>query len=234
MRNQKDTTPTIGWMSVGHVRDSVLAAAALAELNDDPQAVGAWTRRHLTRCAQCQARVRELRAVLAGDRAMAIETADATWTDARLADQRDAIIARLAQKVERGHARILAFPTPPAGAAAQSRRDRPAVRWLAAAAAAGLLVGVSAGQVILPAHRQWSSVPRISATRSFTPISVVSPSGPNGTNGTKLDRVAPGTDEAFLSEMEIALNRRRIPALRALDDLTPRNAELVKARNNRK
>jgi hypothetical protein len=97
------------------------------------------------------------------------------------------------------------------------------VRWLAAAAAAGLFVGMLTGQRLQPmfgaplfgrghetSSRLGSRVPVWN-----TPAWNTSASGESETRGPHAH------DEVFLSEMETAVNNRGAAQLRALDDLTP-------------
>jgi hypothetical protein len=208
-----------------HLREHQLAGAALQLLNGEAPALKASAESHLLRCERCAARLEELREVLAGERGAAADAVDALFAEERLKEQRQSILDRLERRQK--SARVLHFPaiTEPV-----NRRDRPAMRWVAAAAAAGLFVGLAASPVVFPdvqrfprssaANRSWSS-----GAKWWVPSSVTAKPGTS--------RITPETDELFLSEMESALNKRRIAPLKALDDLTPRTHDLVNGRRRR-
>lgn len=222
--------------SWGHVREHVLASAAVQVLNGEPPALKASTQAHLEHCAHCAARLEALRAVLAGERQDGIEAADAAFPETRLRAQRRAILDRLARA--RAGARVLAFPINGSLPTLWTvRRDRPAMRWLAAAASVGLLVGLGAGQVVSFAP-QFRFRPGVTQTaRALKPTlwlhsgaAAVTPAATSGIVTPAIEQLSPGDEEAFLSEMETALNSRRIKALRALDDLTPRSNDTPRRR----
>jgi hypothetical protein len=196
------------WM---HLREYVLAGAALQLQNGDVLSLTPSARAHLADCPRCAARLDELQLVLAGERHAAVDAADAVFSDDTLDAQRDAIMTRLIRR--HAGARVLMFPS---AIVRLPRRDRPAMRWISGTVAAGLLVGVATGQAlythdVLLQHqaphrlaRQW-------------PNRWVAETGPDA---PRLDHSP--TDETFLSELESALANRRNPALRALDEMTPR------------
>ena len=176
------------------------ATLGLTVLDDT---VAVKTSAHLASCGRCR-RERDRIAVMLDDaRAGAADAADAAFSDADLARQRQAILQRVARSG--GVARVLRFPhgaddrTPPVHHA-----DR---RWLIAAAAAGLLLGVAAGQLphALTAPRRAATVATVA--RAIAPVP--SPAA---------DRRA---DDALLSEVDAALARHTRPELEALDALTP-------------
>lgn len=130
--------------------------------------------------------------------------ADVVFTDERLARQRTSILRRIDEETRPGQ--IIVFPhTQPSRAAL---RARPGMRWIAGAAAAGLLIGVVAGHFVhdlegggedrrSPAVASGVAAPRLQA--GSTAIS----------------------EEEFLGRLEIALETTGGSALRPLDDLTP-------------
>jgi hypothetical protein len=86
-------------------------------------------------------------------------------------------------------------------------------RWIAAAAAAGLIVGVGLGQLM-------------DLRRPFAPpappmAQVSAPIAPLGAE-LRFQTVSATRDEAFLSELDASLSRAGVPELRALDAFTPR------------
>lgn len=174
-------------------------------------------RQHLHGCETCTWRYTELVAPLAQLRADAASEADEIFTPARLEAQRTAIRRGLSEGGRAPH--VIPFPARPARVD-RAVMARPMFRWIAAAAAAGLLVGVSAGR-FMPARGGW--------TRTAAPLVASSPVRPLADAprpAAALYRPA-GSDEALLSEVEAAVSRHRIEALSALDDLTPHAREAV-------
>lgn len=180
-----------------HVDDTTLRLLAL-----DPGAVTGPVASHLRDCRRCQARAADATRQLDGARTDAHAEADAAFSGADLDRQRRSILARIA----RGHrsARVLPFPGHEP-VAAPHRADR---RWLAAAAAAGLVLGALAGQLphlVAPeSATARATVPAVVATRADTrPL-----------------------EDTLLSEVEEALDTGARPELRALDALTPVHYEI--------
>ena len=141
--------------------------------------------------------------------------ADVEFSDERLARQQARIFQRIEQDGRPG--RLIAFPAgqpqPPA-----LGRSRPASRWVAAAAVAGLVVGLLTGQ-LLPVGQFSSPAPRA----AFSAI-VSSPSEPS----VELRAVSTTlSDDEFLGEVEAA-GSLGPPALRALDAATPRVWEVAR------
>ena len=182
-------------------------------------------RQHLHGCEACTWRYTELSAPLERLRQDAAGEADEVFTPARLDAQRATILARLGESAT--SSRVIPFPT----AAARLDRSvvgRPLVRWVAAAAAAGILVGVMGGRFFETGDGPPVSVPRVARTGIATlPGSEVVSDSP--TVMAAVER-----DEAFMSEIEQAVFSHRISALSALDELTPRvRQEAVLARSVR-
>jgi len=204
-----------------HLREPLLASAALQTLNGEGPFLEASSQAHLAGCARCTARLDALRAAMADQRDTIVEAADAAFSDTRLRAQRTSILDRLAR--DRASARVLRFPAADTWAArGWIRRDRPAMRWLAGAAAAGLLVGLGAGQIVFTG-RQLHLIPSASSARAWTPSRWLGQATATMPDATMIERVSPAAEEQFLSEMELAINRRRNAALRALStDLAPR------------
>jgi hypothetical protein len=178
-------------------------------------------RQHVHGCETCTWRYTELTAPLERLRADAASEADELFTPARLDAQRTAIRERL--ELGARASRVIPFP------ASRPTLDRaviarPMVRWVAAAAAAGLLVGVSAGRFIT-GRTLGAPVPPASAS-SARPL-------PAAPRPATYEPDSAGSDEAFLVEVEAAVSRQRIAALSALDDLTPHAREGVMARASR-
>ena len=202
-----------------HLAPEVLDLLALARVNGDaldstdqtqPSAEAA----HLAACPRCADALDTRVAEIAASRESVDALVDETFTDAALDEQRRAILEQLAMRRDNG--RVLAFPPRQPSAA---RRDRPAFRWLAAAAAAGLFVGMLAGQRIHPLVGSTLFGPgHETAARFGNRVQAWTPEPVATTD----PRLVSTHDELFLSEMETTLNNRGALQLRALDDLTPK------------
>lgn len=180
-----------------HLDDATLRALAL-----DAEGAAAETTAHLAACGRCQAAADAARRTLDSARADADAAVDAVFSAADLERQRRSVLAR----VMRGHrsARVLAFPGPDPGVA-RPHADR---RWLAAAAAAGLVLGALAGQV---PHLRTAATPAETAPASSA-VTARAETHP--------------FDDTLLSEVEAALAPGTRPELRALDALTPVHYEI--------
>jgi hypothetical protein len=197
-----------------HVREHVLANAAIQLMNGESPELTPSAQAHLERCDACAARLGELRDIMSTEREDAIAAADEAFPESRLREQRVSILARLEQAT--AGSRVLHFPTFPATRSWMTQRNRPAMRWLAGAAAAGLLVGLGAGQAVFTGHQlrfHSTATPSTSANRAPASWRTAGTA-----DAPHIERLAPGSEEAFLSDMELVLNKRRNAALRALDE----------------
>lgn len=164
---------------------------------------------HLADCPACEERRARLAGLIEEVRDVAAAQADAYFTPDRLARQRAHVLERLEHEAR--HGRVISFPA--AQTHAPAHRARPGMRWIAGAAAAGLLIGFVAEHV---AHR----VPG----RPSQPAVMAAVDSATGT----LQLVAvPLTEEEFLGRMELAVEGTAGSALRPLDDLTPRVWEVA-------
>jgi hypothetical protein len=137
---------------------SILNRLSAARHLDDGTLAEIWTEAttsgqpvshaHLSMCAQCRSRYAAFTGWLDRVRTDATTEADEAFPPERLASQQAHIFRRL-EALERP-ARVIAFP----------RFHRPvtsgqgnAQRWVAAAAAAGLVIGLAAGQFVDIRHR---------------------------------------------------------------------------------
>ena len=166
--------------------------------------------RHLAHCPGCRERCAELTMLLGEVTDVAAAEADAQFPAERLARQQARIIQRIEQDGRPG--RLISFP------AGQPHvpllvRSRPASRWVAAAAVAGLVVGLVTGQ-LLPVGQTASPAPRMVANESGAGIALRAVS-------TSL------SDDEFLGQVEAA-GSAGPAALRPLDDMTPRAWEVVR------
>lgn len=198
---------------------------------------------HLTDCDDCGARYAELTDFMEGLSTEAAAESDAVFTPERLRAQRLHISRRLEHV---GHpARVITFPGRAEGQHFGPSAGRPARRWIAAAAAAGLFIGVAAG-LFLDRETGRGSARRQLAIARQTMLS--SPDGRldgdriernrselnrielNRNELSRIEIVRPDpfdSDQAFLSEIELAGERPRILELTAVDALTPHVREVT-------
>jgi hypothetical protein len=178
---------------------------------------GARDESHVQGCVQCRARYDAFADWLSDARGEAIGEADDIFSADRLAAQQAQILRRL-ETLGRP-ARVIAFPRF-SGSAALDRRGPQ--RWIAAAAAAGLIVGLGAGE-LLDIRRSMRG--GVGAQRTGQ---VLSPVG-QAARGA-LQPVALSSDDAFLYDVDATSTSPRVEALQALDALTPRVRDVDQAR----
>lgn len=198
---------------IHHLQEERLFDCYLAERSGeriDPPAA-----EHLTDCAGCAARYTDLAAFMDGLRASGEAEADAIFTPERLRVQQQQIAARLAHVGPA--ARILRFPRRQT-AGADHRVQRVATRWIAAAAAAGMFVGIGTAFFL-------ESGVHNRITRS---AAISRPAHMNAA-GARLSPSDPA-DDRFLSELEVALDRPRTRELMPFDQLTPHVREVSNVR----
>lgn len=203
---------------------SILDRLRLSHHLDDAAFAAIWSERslsgsqpshpHLHVCPSCRSRFAAFSGWLEDLRDEARAEADDAFPAERLAAQHAQIFRRL-EAAERP-ARVIVFPKFSQPLASRSSL---ASRWVAAAAAAGLIVGVGVGQLMdrRPALSQPPAVaqarlsePRLPADRPDPSVRTVNTSA---------------RDEAFLSDLDASLSRPAVPELRALDEFTPRAGE---------
>lgn len=167
---------------------------------------------HLADCVDCRGRYVELSRFMDGLR----DDADSETDDLFPADWRDAQRQTILRRVENlGHAaRVITFPgrlvAPHLPKGARLRVSP----WAAATAAASLFLGVAVGMF----YDQPTAPSTVAVVRSAQPSAVQATAG--------LAPVALDTD-AFLSELERALNGPQTPELQSLDVLTPHVREIA-------
>lgn len=167
---------------------------------------------HLAACTQCRVRMEAFTAWMEDVRLEGVSEADEAFPAERLAAQHAHIFRRI-EAAERP-ARVIAFPSfshPMSSGTSHARR------WIAAAAAAGLIVGVGVGQLMdlrrsITGGSSSAQFSAIDPPRSDRPVSRVQP-----ISATVNDR-----DAAFMADVDASLSRNSLAELRALDAITPR------------
>jgi hypothetical protein len=205
-----------------HPREAQLFAHYIADRHGE--APDPPTAEHLIECASCGGRYAAIARLLDAVRHEAESDADAVFTPERLLAQQQHIARRI-EWVGRA-ARVINFPHPAGRTADMPAAPQTRPRWIAAAAAAGLFIGVALGA----AYRAPWSAPLSVQTRGVRAY-VPSPSllAALGTAGSpEMTDVA--ADDAFLSELEFALERPRSHELLAFDALTPHVREVREVR----
>jgi anti-sigma factor RsiW len=198
-----------------HLHDNQIFECYVAErgseLLDPPLA------EHLSDCQSCGARYAELARFMDALRAEADAETDAMFPAERLqAQQRD--IARRIESVARP-ARVISFPGQVMQRTMAATSSRTAPRWAAAAAAAGLFIGIALGaswESRGPARQ--TTVHEATETRASRLTAAAGTRSALTTDGA--------ADDAFLSELEFALDRPRTRELVAFDAFTPHVREI--------
>jgi hypothetical protein len=168
--------------------------------------------RHLAHCPACDARYQGLRTAFDETRGAAVAEADAACTPERMEHQRERILRRI-DALQSGP-RVLPFPAAGQGGHAlpQPRVFR---RWVAAAAVAGLLVGLGAGRMVFDRGGRTTA----DARRQVAPAAA--PGDPRQAPTMRALRAEPGlSDDQFLSEIELATAAPRTRELRAIYAIT--------------
>jgi hypothetical protein len=189
--------------------DCYLAARA-GEALDPPAA------EHLVDCAACAARFDELSRFMDEVRAVGDADLDAHFPPERLRAQQQHIARRL-ETVGRS-ARVIHFPSPLTAHRIPATAKLMLPRWVAAAAAAGLVAGVSVG-FFYDRDRVSTTMARAGLHTPRPSLSAVRPAPP-----------ADSRDDVFysklFSEIEAAADRPRTEELAAYDALTPHIREV--------
>jgi hypothetical protein len=204
---------------------------------------------HLQACRLCENRLSDLTTQLDEMPEVADAAFEEAITPQRLQAQRVRIAHRLAQLVGTEEpARVIAFPF--SGRPLRQLRFSPG-RWLAGAVAAGLLVGVTAGQLIHyhPVETQTVTVdettddtPRFSSelagqarSQDMTgtvdvppPSDTIRPAGSPLAAMTldEFEELMAEDDDAFLGSLDLALTSFQVSELESIDALTPRVRDL--------
>ncbi len=200
-----------------HLQDERLFDSYMAERNGEP--VDPPIVEHLADCESCGTRYAELTAFMDTLRQAGNAEADSIFTADRLRAQRQ----QIARRIEHAGrpARVISFPGRLVRRTINASTARAAPRWIAAAAAAGLFLGAALG-----ASYQWGAHGR-GGQRLIGPDAGTARSArmaPIVTRGTNPAEAA--ADDAFLSDLEIALERPHTLELQAFEALTPHVREI--------
>lgn len=162
---------------------------------------------HLDSCEECGRRALEISRWLEDVQAVGRADAEAVFSEDRLAAQRDSVLSRIAQ-LDRP-SKVISFP-----AAAPAHREtqigrRGSAGWLLAAAAAGLMIGVVSMELshMIPFGAQ-TPAPMVATTATPPAVTV---------------------EDASL--LDGVFDRPSLGAMNALDEMTPRIADVVLASN---
>ena len=196
----------------GHPGDERLIEAYL----DGSGAAADQTREHIETCATCRERFLQLTGDIEAQRASAVAEADAVFTELRLERQRSRILARLSALSR--SARVIPFPVMRARTFGPSQAIV-MKRWVAAAAAAGLLLGLGLGRLSLVPRQ-----PAPAAVRQIVQPHIEAAGGRAAGADATTVMASYGDDEQLLLEIEdsVAREHSRIRELQVIDQLTPR------------
>jgi hypothetical protein len=196
-----------------HLAEERLFDSYLAERSGQP--IDPPVAEHLADCDACGARYAGLSRFMDGLRRDGEAEADAIFTPERLRVQQQQIARRIA--LVGRPARVLSFPGRIVRRTINASTSRTAPRWAAAAAAAGLFIGVAVG-----ASFQWRS--QLTKRQGFVTDTAHARLSPVATRGSGPAELA--SDDAFLSDLEIALERPHTRELQAFEALTPHVREI--------
>ncbi len=210
-----------------HLQDDALCDCYYAQRRGEP--LDPPAAEHLADCVACARRYADVGAFLLSLSDEADAEVDALFPAERLHQQQQEIAKRI-ELVGRA-ARVITFPGRHVAVAAQKVRPsgtRMATRWIAAAAAAGLFVGVAAGTAFnfIPGFNFVSGARRSAAVVAKRQVatSAALPSHLSSTVSKAAEVV--DTDDRFMSDLESVLDRPHTSELVAFDALTPHVREI--------
>ena len=199
-----------------HLPEERLFDSYLAERGGVP--VDPPVAEHLADCATCGTRYAELTTFMDALRRDGDAEADAIFTPERLRQQQQQIVRRIA--LVGRPARVLSFPGRIVRRTIDVSTSRTAPRWVAAAAAAGLFVGVAVG-ASFQRRAQMENRQAFAADAGRARATRLSPVPTGGSGAAQV-----ASDDAFLSDLELALERPHTRELQAFDALTPHVREI--------
>jgi len=207
-----------------HLQDDVLYECYYAERRGEP--MDPPSAEHLVDCDACARRYADVGAFMTTLSVDAEAEVDALFPAERLRLQQQDIAKRL-ELVGRA-ARVIVFPgcrTVAPTQTARSSATRITTRWIAAAAAAGLFVGVAAGTFFnfVPGF-DFSSTLRGNAVAGTRQVASTLPS--HLSSPVKPAAEIVDTDDRFMSDLESVLDRPHTSELIAFDALTPHVREI--------
>ena len=226
-----------------HLSEDRLLVLALGTTGESARTAAAAAC-HLRTCRRCEGRFSALTTLLKTMPEVAEGGFEEVFTAQRLQTQRARIGHRLAQLVGKvAPVRVLAFPF---CGRPHRQVDRRPVCWLATATAVGLLLGVTAGQLI---HYQRVATRTATAAETAddaprSAAAVDEPAGrldmtgtvdlppPDGDSQTQASQLTLGEfvrlmeEEEFLGNLELALASFQVSELESIDALTPRVRDL--------
>ena len=200
--------------------DRLTALAFVVRAPENLSAEGAEDRQaleHVSCCDDCAARFAGILANSDSLREAAFAQADEVFDEAMLDAQRTRILDRLVYIGQA--ARVLSFPRRPREAAmpvATTGR-----RWISVAAAAGLIIGLVAGQML-------HFVPTNSSPARDELSSMQAAERPGRSGIIPASASArPLSEDELMEEVELAIQFRSARSLRAIDALTPTAADVL-------
>jgi hypothetical protein len=192
-----------------HLDDDAFAQVWADRLTEGDGEAGRPAENHLQTCPDCRARFATFSSWLDTIRTDARTDADEAFGADRLTAQQSQIMRRL-ETLEHP-ARVIAFPR---FAQPVSTHQAPRRRWVAAAAAAGLIVGVGLGQVL-----EFGGSTLTSDRGAERVVATIQPEPQRA--AVQPISLQP-SDEAFLYDQELAPSQLRVPeALQYLNEITP-------------
>jgi len=166
---------------------------------------------HLDRCGICAERALEISHWLEDVQTLGRTEAEAVFTPERLNAQRGQILQRLEQ-LDRP-AKVISFPARAARVSDASDHRRVSPAWLAAAAAAGLMIGVVSVEFSHQLGFDWTPPPPVTTTAQSVPQTVES--------------TTPADATALFDD---PYSRTELSSFQAMADMTPRLVEVVASR----
>jgi hypothetical protein len=203
-----------------HLHDDRLVECYFADRRSEP--LDPPSAEHLADCEACGMRYVDLVSFLNDLRTESDAETDAVFTPERLHQQQEQILRRLEHATR--SARVISFPGQSATHPIVGAAGRVAPRWLAAAAAAGLFVGVAVSGTILRPGPERSVTPmRVANVPSAAARLAPSPGILVNAPTNVIDSI---DDDAFLLQLEFALERPHTQELQPFDALTPHVREI--------